>query len=54
MSDGRNLIYTFDGSFDGLMTAVFYSYNRHENPVGIEPAGTYQLGLDREESEIRL
>ena len=39
MSDGRNIIYLYDGSFDGLLTAVFDSYYRKEVPVSIENAG---------------
>jgi len=35
MSDRTNLIYRYDGSFDGLLTCVFESYARHELPDAI-------------------
>ena len=45
MSDGRNIIYLYDGSFDGLLTAVFDSYYRKEVPVSIEMPDTLQQNL---------
>ena len=35
MPDRTNLIYRYDGSFDGLLTCVFESYYRHEMPDAI-------------------
>ena len=35
MPDRTNLIYRYDGSFDGLLTCVFESYARHELPDAI-------------------
>ncbi|MBR3503070.1 MAG: TIGR03915 family putative DNA repair protein [Clostridia bacterium] len=35
MPDRTNLIYRYDGSFDGLLTCVFESYARHETPDAI-------------------
>jgi len=32
MSDGRILIYIYDGSFDGLLSAVHYAYYNREEP----------------------
>lgn len=45
MSDRRNIIYLYDGSFDGLLTAVFESYYRHEIPVSIETPDALQQNL---------
>lgn len=36
MLDRGDVIYIYDGSFDGLLTAVFYCYYRHEVPINIE------------------
>ena len=36
MSDGRDVVYLYDGSFDGLLTAIFESYYNRELPVSIE------------------
>ncbi len=35
MPDRTNLVYRYDGSFDGLLTCVFESYARHELPDAI-------------------
>ncbi|MBO4299611.1 MAG: TIGR03915 family putative DNA repair protein [Clostridia bacterium] len=35
MPDRTNLIYLYDGSFDGLLSCVFESYARHELPDAI-------------------
>lgn len=45
MSDGRNIIYLYDGSFDGLLSAVFDSYYRHEIPLAIEDSKKLQQNL---------
>lgn len=39
MPDGRDIVYLYDGSFDGLLTAIFESYYRRETPVEIAEAG---------------
>lgn len=36
MSDGRNIIYLYDGTFEGLLTAVFESFALHLFPAAIE------------------
>lgn len=36
MFDGRDVIYLYDGSFDGLLSAIFKSYYSHEIPLSIE------------------
>lgn len=36
MSDRRDVIYLYDGSFDGLLTAIFKSYYNKEVPLAIE------------------
>lgn len=35
MSDRRDVVYLYDGSFDGLLTAIFESYDHREIPVSI-------------------
>lgn len=35
MLDGANVIYIYDGSFDGLMTALFTAFERKVTPLGI-------------------
>ncbi|MFZ2537542.1 MAG: TIGR03915 family putative DNA repair protein [Oscillospiraceae bacterium] len=35
MSDRSNIVYLYDGSFDGLLCCVFDSYVRHEIPMDI-------------------
>lgn len=35
MFDGSTLIYIYDGTFEGFLTAVFCAYDRHENPDNI-------------------
>ena len=36
MFNRRDIIYLYDGTFDGLLTAVFDSFAQHEIPIGIE------------------
>lgn len=36
MSDRRDVVYLYDGSFEGLLTAVFESYAAREVPIAIE------------------
>lgn len=52
MSDRRNVIYLYDGSFEGLLTAVFDCYLNHELPLDIEPSFNGQLSLDSEYRNI--
>lgn len=44
MFNGRDVIYCYDGSFDGLLCCVFESFVRREAPVGVT-AGQTQLTL---------
>lgn len=37
MSDGSDVIYLYDGSFNGLMCCVFDSFRRRERPTDIQP-----------------
>lgn len=39
MSDQSDLIYCYDGSFDGLLCCVFESYEKKESPLDIVVAG---------------
>lgn len=45
MFNRRDIIYLYDGSFDGLLTAVFMSFAQHEIPMGIEVDGDIQQTL---------
>ncbi len=45
MSYGRNVIYLYDGSFEGLLSAVFDSYANHEIPSAIEVSENGQQTL---------
>jgi probable DNA metabolism protein len=47
MPDGSNLIYRYDGSFDGLLCCVFESYDKKEIPAGILPPDDKQMLLFR-------
>lgn len=49
MSDGRDVIYSYDGSFDGLMCCVFESFLRKEMPSEIIVGEPEQLSF----SEVR-
>ncbi len=46
MPDRGTVTYLFDGSFDGLMTAVFEAYARHPRPRTVADAADYQMTLD--------
>lgn len=48
MSYRRNVIYLYDGSFEGLLTAVFDCYLYNERPINIEQSCNGQLTLDSE------
>lgn len=45
MSDGADIIYIYDGSYEGLLTSVFEAYSRKENPKMICEDGVMQQGL---------
>lgn len=45
MFNRRDIIYLYDGSFDGLLTAVFISFEQHEIPFGIEVDANIQETL---------
>lgn len=45
MFNQSNLIYSYDGSFDGLLCCVFESYDKKEIPLDILPPNTSQTLL---------
>lgn len=45
MSDRSNIIYIYDGSFDGLMCCIFESVYRNERPAAIQPEADGQGSL---------
>lgn len=42
-----NIAYVYDGSTEGLLSAVFLAYANHENPQDIVREGALQLRLDQ-------
>lgn len=46
MLDGTDLIYAYDGSFEGLMCCVFESYQRKEIPSVIRPPSAQETLFD--------
>ena len=42
-----NIAYVYDGSTEGLLSAVFLAYANHENPQDIIREGAFQLRLDQ-------
>ncbi len=46
------LAYSYDGSLEGLLSALFAAYAHHENPRDIAPQDTLQLRLGQEERFI--
>lgn len=38
--------YVYDGTFEGLMTAVFDAYDRHEDPACISESDNFQMLMD--------
>ena len=46
MPDRIDLVYSYDGSFEGLMCCVFESYERKEIPSGIQPISVQQTLFD--------
>lgn len=49
MSDGRDLICTFDGTFDGFLSVVYYTVKNRVRPIEVYEKGAVQLMLDTEE-----
>lgn len=47
MLDRPDVVYLYDGSFDGLLTAVFEAYARGEAPASVEEADGYQTAFGR-------
>lgn len=45
MSYRRDVIYLYDGSFEGILSAIFDSYYNHEIPLSIEENENVQQGL---------
>lgn len=45
MFNGRDVVYCYDGSFDGLLCCVFESFVRKEIPVGVTAGAQEQLTL---------
>ena len=45
MPHGRDVVYLYDGTFDGLLCCVFESYMRRESPLDILPDDSPQLPL---------
>lgn len=52
MSYGRNVIYLYDGTFEGVLTCIFDSYLHHEAPMSIEREEYGQLTLDSDYRRI--
>lgn len=48
MSDGRNIIYLYDSTFEGFLTAVFEAFALHLFPAAIESTENGQQTLDAE------
>jgi probable DNA metabolism protein len=46
------LVYVFDGSIEGLLSAIFTAYSKHENPSSILPASGAQVGLFQKIREV--
>ncbi len=46
------MIYVTDGSFEGILTAVFEAYENKENPESIVARDSYQMSLDSAVREI--
>ncbi|KUO78695.1 MAG: DNA metabolism protein [Desulfosporosinus sp. BRH_c37] len=46
MSDRTNIVYAYDGSFEGLMCCIFESYEQKENPSIIRPPVVQQSLFD--------
>ena len=46
------MIYVTDGSFEGILTAIFEAYEKKEDPESIVSQGFYQISLDSAAREI--
>ena len=46
------LAYSYDGTLEGLFSAIFAAYANHENPLDIAPRDRLQLRLGQEERQI--
>lgn len=46
MSDGRDIICTFDSSFDGFLSAVYHIIKNRIRPVAVLPEGCVQTRLE--------
>ena len=46
------MIYVTDGSFEGILTAIFEAYEKKEDPESIVSQGSYQISLDSAVREI--
>lgn len=52
MSYRRNVIYLYDGSFEGVLTCIFDSYLHRESPLSIEREEYSQFTLDSDYRHI--
>lgn len=52
MSDGRNVIYLYDGSFEGVLTCVFECYKERNIPAAIKSTENGQLTFESEYRHI--
>lgn len=41
----KDIVYRYDGSYDGLLSCVFESFVRHETPIAVKTEDTDQLDL---------
>ena len=53
MPDGTDVTLLTDGTFEGLLTAVFDSYSVHPAPISVHAAAVCQQELGRRYLEIR-
>ncbi len=49
---GRDVAYLHDGSFEGLLSAVFLAFERHEMPTDLIPSAQYVPRLGQESLEV--
>lgn len=50
--DNQMINYTYDGSFEGLLSAVYDSYYRHEIPLNILPEGMVQIDIFNKDHNV--
>lgn len=48
----HEIAYTYDGTLEGLLTAIFASYERHEEPTDVVTTENVQLRLGQELHEV--